>query len=127
MVITTAPIDPAQRTRWTFRFFIDASFSNTTIANGPNDQDPQRVRTQGTALRTNAEGHIDAEQLRYAFENTVRLRRGYPQTIESAGDTGLRKIGDLIAVRDPLAWRRPWRHRRWYTPVPYVESDLESE
>ena len=29
--ITTAPIDPAQRTRWTFRGFIDASYTNTTL------------------------------------------------------------------------------------------------
>ena len=125
--ITTAPIDPAQRTRWTFRFFIDASFSNTTIANGPNYQDPQLVRAQGTALQMDAEGHIDAEQPRYTFENTVRLRLGYQQTIDSAGDTGLLKIDDLIAVRDQLAWRGLWRHRRWYTPLPYLESYLESE
>lgn len=125
--ITRAPIDPAQRTRWTFRGFIDASLSNTTIANNPNYQDPQLVRSQGTAIQLDAEGHVDAEQPRYTFENTLRLRLGYQQTIDASGDTGLLKIGDLIALRDHLAWRGLWRHRRWYTPLPYVESYLESE
>jgi hypothetical protein len=126
--ITRAPIDPAQRTRWTFRGFIDASLSNTTIGNIAGYQDPQLVRSQGTAIQVDAEGHVDAEQPRYTFENTLRLRLGYQQTIDMAtGDTGLLKIADLIALRDHLAWRGLWRHRRWYTPLPYVESYLESE
>ncbi len=125
--VTEAPVDPADRTRWTFRFFIDASFSNTTINNTPNYQDPQLVRSQGTALQLDAEGHADAEQPRYTFENTLRMRLGYQQTIDATGDTGLLKIADLIALRDQFAWRGLWRHRRWYMPLPYVESYLESE
>ncbi len=124
--VTEAPVDPAERTRWTFRFFIDASFSNTTIANTPNYQDPQLIRSQGTALQIDAEGHADAEQPRYTFENTLRMRLGYQQTSET-GDTSLLKIADLIALRDQFAWRGLWRHRRWYMPLPYVESYLESE
>lgn len=127
--ITRAPVDPAQRTRWTFRFFIDASLSNTTITTNldPSYQDPQLVRSQGTAIQVDAEGHADAEQPRYTFENTLRLRLGYQQTIEGTDDTGLLKVADLIALRDHLAWRGLWRRRRWYTPLPYIESYLESE
>ncbi|MDB4930419.1 MAG: hypothetical protein JWM10_2903 [Myxococcaceae bacterium] len=127
--ITTAPVDPARRTRWTFRGFIDASLSNTTITNNPQFQDPQLVRSQGTAIQVDAEGHVDAEQPRYTFENTLRLRLGYQQSSNSddSDDTGLLKIADLIALRDHFAWRGLWRHRRWYTPLPYVESYLESE
>ena len=127
--ITHAPIDPAQRTRWTFRGFIDASLANTTITNNPQFQDPQLVRSQGTAIQVDAEGHVDAEQPRYTFENTLRLRVGYQQSSNSDGsdDTGLLKIADLIALRDHFAWRGLWRHRHWYTPLPYVESYLESE
>lgn len=125
--ITRAPIDPARRTRWTFRGFIDASLSNTTITNGANYQDPQLVRSQGTALQVDAEGHVDAEHPSYTFENTLRLRLGYQQTIEGADDTGLLKVADLIALRDQVSWRGLWRRRRWYTPLPYFESYLESE
>ena len=125
--VTEAPVDPADRTRWTFRFFIDASFSNTTITNDSNYQDPQLVRSQGTALQIDAEGHADAEQPRYTFDNTLRMRLGYQQTIDVTGDTGLLKIADLITLRDQFAWRGLWRHRRWYSPLPYVESYLESE
>ncbi len=127
--ITRAPIDPAQRTRWTFRFFIDASLANTTITANPDPayQDPQLIRSQGTAIQVDAEGHADAEQPRYTFENTLRMRLGYQQTIEGTDDTGLLKVADLIALRDHLAWRGLWRNRRWYTPLPYIESYLESE
>ena len=125
--ITRAPIDPARRTRWTFRGFIDASLSDTTITNNPNYQDPQLVRSQGTAIQVDVEGHVDAEHPRYTFENTLRMRLGYQQTIDASGDTGLLKVADLIALRDHLAWRGLWRHRRWYTPLPYFESYLESE
>lgn len=125
--VTSAPVDPADRTRWTFRFFIDASLSNTTITNDRNYQDPQLVRSQGTAIQLDAEGHADAEQPRYTFDNTLRMRLGYQQTIESTGDAGLLKIADLIALRDQFAWRGLWRNRHWYSPLPYVESYLESE
>lgn len=127
--ITRAPVDPAERTRWTFRFFIDASLSNTTITTNldPAYQDPQLVRSQGTAIQVDAEGHADAEQPRYTFDNTLRMRLGYQQTIDATGDTGLLKVADLIALRDQLSWRGIWRRRRWYTPLPYVESYLESE
>jgi hypothetical protein len=125
--ITTAPVDPARRTRWTFRAVIDASWSETSIANTANYQDPQLVRSQGTAIQVDGEVHIDAEQPRYTFENLLRLRLGYQRTIEGTDDTGLLKVADLIALRDQFAWRGVWRTRRWFHPVPYVESYLESE
>jgi hypothetical protein len=125
--VTEAPIDPAQRTRWTFRGFIDASLAQTTIANSPNYQDPQLARSQGTALQVDAEMHADAEQPRYTFENILRLRLGYQQTIDAGSDSGLLKVADLIALRDHFAWRGLWRNRRWFSPLPYVESYLESE
>lgn len=125
--ITRAPIDPARRTRWTFRALIDASWSETSIDNTANYQDPQLVRSQGTAVQVDGEFHADAEQPRFTFENLLRMRLGYQRTIEGGDDTGLLEVADLIALRDQFAWRGFWRTRRWYQPAPYVESYLESE
>lgn len=125
--ITAAPVDPARRTRWTFRAVIDASWSETSIANTANYQDPQLVRSGGTAIQVDGEARVDAEHPSYTFENLLRLRLGYQRTIEGTDDTGLVKVADLIALRDQIAWRGVWRSRRWFHPVPYLESYLESE
>ncbi|MBI5512606.1 MAG: 5'-nucleotidase C-terminal domain-containing protein [Deltaproteobacteria bacterium] len=125
--IMAAPVDPSQRTRWTFRFFVDTSWSETSIANTPNYQDPQLARAQGTAIQGDVELRASAEQPRYTLDNTLRLRLGFQRTLDMAGDTGLQKIADLITLRNQFGLRAVWRTRRWWHPIPYLESYTESE
>lgn len=126
--ITRAPVDPARRTRWLFRAFVDASWAQTSITNPRNYQDPQLARAGSSDIVLDAEFRADADHPRYTLDDNLRVRLGFTRTVETTGeDTGILKSADLLALRNQLAWRGLYARRRWYQPLPYAESYLESE
>ncbi len=126
--ITQAPVDPARRTRWLFRAFVDASWAQTSISNPRNYQDPQLARAGSSDITLDAEFRADADHPRYTLDDNLRVRLGFTRTVETTGqDTGILKSADLLALRNQLAWRGLYARRRWFQPLPYAESYLESE
>jgi len=126
--ITQAPVDPARRTRWLFRAYVDASWAQTSITNPRNYQDPQLARAGSSDITLDAEFRADADHPRYTLDDNLRMRLGFTRTVEATGeDTGILKSADLLALRNQLAWRGLYARRRWFHPLPYAESYLESE
>lgn len=126
--ITQAPIDPAQRTRWTFRFVVDGAYSNTSIVNPQGYQDTQLARSESTNIDLDAELRANAEQPRYTLDNSLRVLLGFSRTVDEAGgDTGILPSSDLISLRSAFAWRGIYSSRRFWHPLPYVENYVESE
>lgn len=124
-----AVIDPAQRTRWTFRANLDASLAATQITNRGSYSDAQIARAESTSFRGDLELRADADHPRYLFENQLRLRHGQTRTVDAAGaDTGFVENLDLVTLRDGFAWRQ-WRlsRPRWYQPILYGELYTETE
>jgi hypothetical protein len=123
-----AAVDPARRTRWLFRAFLDSSWAQSAIRNDQNFQDPQLARSSATAILFDGELRADADHPDYTLDDNLRLRLGFSQTADANGvDSGLQKSADLIALRTQLTWRGAYSERRWFHPVPFVESYLESE
>ncbi|MFN7131811.1 MAG: 5'-nucleotidase C-terminal domain-containing protein, partial [Myxococcales bacterium] len=122
--------NPADRTRWVFRYTLDGAFTSTNIAN-PDARftDPQLARTPAVTLRIDTEGRADADAPTYTFENGMRLRYGTVSAQpRDAPPTGFNENLDVITGRSTLTLRylRP-EQARWYHPFPFVETYVESE
>jgi hypothetical protein len=136
--ITTAPVDPAQRTRWTLRYTLDGALTSVAVAN-PDVRigaapmaafsDAQLVRAASFSLRGETEFRADADHPVYSLENLARLRYGVIATTPREGaSTGLVENIDLIHGRVTGVWR-PFRDEHpvpWH-PLPFLDAYLESE
>ena len=128
--VARVPEDPANNTRWQFRWTVDAQFSNTTIENLDTAlySDAQLTRAQATALRVDTEARADADHPAYTWLNGLRLRYGAQETLSAGGTaTGFIENLDLIALTTKFTWRYFRSNRRWFHPLPFVEGYVESE
>jgi hypothetical protein len=128
--VARVPEDPANNTRWAFRWTVDGQFSNTTIdnANTALYSDAQLTRAQAVALRVDSEARADADHPAFSWLNGLRLRYGAQETVTADGDTqGFVENLDLIAFTTKFTWRYFRNNRRWFHPLPFVEGYVESE
>ncbi len=121
--------DPADSTRWVFRYSLDGAFTSTNVHNPQTRfSDPQLARVPAVTLRIDTEGRADADDPSYTFENGVRLRYATVSTDAPDAPTGFVENLDVITGRSTLTLRylRPEK-ARWYHPLPFIETYVESE
>ena len=130
-IVERWPVDPSHLTRWVFTSSVDVSLSSLRGVNpAPNVlTDAQLSRSNSTAFRGDVEQRTEGDHPEFTFENGLRLRDGLAATAGSDGSrSGLAETDDLIDVRDTLSLKR-WGNStlRWFIPVAFGESYLESE
>jgi hypothetical protein len=128
---TRAPIDPANRTRWTLSYRLQLDVTSVTVAN-PDPAiftDTQLARGQALSLVGETEFRAFGDHPSFTFENQLRLRYGLLNTITPQGQSsGFVDNVDLIAARSLFYYRRLFGRRpEWYYPLPYADVYLESE
>lgn len=140
--ITHAPRDPADHTRWNFRWTTDLNFASTSIANNPYTgaslqyTDPQLSRAQSINLRLDSLFRADADHPYFTWENGLRVQYGRasvtpapdmmtPNPAQGPFDENL----DLISYTTSFAFRWFRGARKWYHPLPvalgYVETEFD--
>ncbi len=142
--ITTAPSDPANHTRWNFRWNLDVGFSSTSISNNPFVPtgatpgllytDPQLSRAQIVAVRVDTAVRADADHPYYTWDNEFRVRFGGAVNTDAPTmanptptATDFQKNLDLTTYNTALTWRWFRGHRRWFHPLPTFLGYLETE
>jgi hypothetical protein len=138
--ITHAPRDPADHTRWNFRWTTDVGFSSTSIANNPfvgmglTYTDPQLSRAQSLNLRIDTLVRADADNPYFTWDNGLRLQYGRASVTPSpsmAMPTPARgpfdENQDLISYNTSVAWRWFRGERKWFHPLPVAVGFVETE
>ncbi|MDB4931244.1 MAG: hypothetical protein JWM10_3728, partial [Myxococcaceae bacterium] len=138
--ITHAPRDPADHTRWNFRWTTDVGFNSTTIANNPfvgmglTYQDPQLSRAQSLNLRIDTLVRADADNPYFTWDNGLRLQYGRASVTPSPSmgaptpTTGpFDENLDLISYNTSVAWRWFRGERKWFHPLPVAVGFVETE
>ncbi len=146
--ILTAPSDPADHTRWNFRWTNDLSFSSVTYGNNSvmgtdpmtmmptmvtRYSDPQLSRQQAINLRIDSAFRFDADNPRFTWDNEVRLRYGRAilreaaQGAPSVDSDEFKENLDLTTFTSSFTLRWNRRNRRWFHPLPTFQGYLETE
>lgn len=128
---TRAPIDPAERTRWTLSYRLQLDVASVTVAN-PDPTiftDTQLARGQALSIVGETEFRAFGDHPSFTFENQLRLRYGLLSTVTPAGvSSGFVDNVDLVAARSLFFYRRLFARRpAWYHPLPFADVYLESE
>lgn len=138
--ITEAPSDPADHTRWNFRWTTDIGFTSTTIAANPFEgmglryDVPQLSRAQSNNLRIDSLVRADADNPYFTWDNGLRLQYGRasvtpsptmaaPSPTRGPFDENL----DLISYNTAFTWRWFRGDRKWYHPLPVALGFVETE
>jgi 2',3'-cyclic-nucleotide 2'-phosphodiesterase (5'-nucleotidase family) len=138
--ITQAPSDPADHTRWNFRWTTDVAFSSTTIAANPfvgtglTYPDPQLSRAQSLNLRIDTLLRADADNPYFTWDNGLRLQYGRASVTPSPSMVAMSpsrgpfdENQDLISYNTAFAWRWFRGDRKWYHPLPVALGFIETE
>ncbi len=138
--ILHAPSDPAEHTRWNFRWTTDLGFSSTTIAANPfvgtglTYTDPQLSRAQSLNLRLDMLARADADNPYFTWDNGLRLQYGRASVTPSPSMATMSPAPgpfdenqDLISYNTALAWRWFRGDRKWFHPLPVALGFVETE
>jgi hypothetical protein len=130
--ITQIPVDPAQRTRWTFNASLDLGFQLVNSANpagGPMGgtvvpySNPQLSRSDTMALRGDARVFANANNPNWAWLNDLRARYGRA----SVGGGDFNENLDIIELNSNFRYTGFTSQPRWYIPAPDVKLLVETE